>query len=92
MSFHLHAEVKQNGVWEHFDCCNNDAFAATIRALVIDRGFPSDVTVLTLCDCDIFSHSHGWLSIDEITALIGSVPVNVPEGIEDVRFIFWFND
>ena len=95
MSFHLHAEAKIYGVWEHFHCCNNDAFAATVKALaetIKNRGFPEDATVLSQRDCGFFSHSYSWLSAEEIATLTGSVPMKTPECVEDVRFIFWFDD
>lgn len=90
-----------------------------------NRGMPEDATVLTKYDCMRFSdnsHSHSWLSSQEVKILIstrkmwdqnnftsdsmidvfGYMPgiafdefVDNPDdrnGIEDFRFIFWFQD
>ena len=132
---HIHAEVKINGKWEHYDQpdCDRDyqlfERMAGVRgdvknAISKPRGLPKNATRLTKFDAknwDGDGHSHSWLSAKEISALaeweekrsqsrtcldrkwdqwlfgnsysgFTKYPQDRVKGIEDVRFVFWFDN
>ncbi len=77
---HLHAEVKINGKWEHYNhphiSRNYGLFSklAGVRgcgdadAIAEPRGLPGDISVSTRFDADQWGsdgHSHSWLSATE---------------------------
>lgn len=130
---HIHAEVKINGSWQHYDqpCCDRNYLLfekmAGVRgeaknAIAAPRGVPGDATEMTRFDSARWNgdgHSHSWLSAEEIALLAEwwareypkdlwpkwdqwlfgnaySGFIKYPEdrqgGVEDVRFIFWFDN
>lgn len=132
---HIHAEVKIEGKWEHYDQpdCRRDydlfEKMAGVRgdiknAIAAPRGIPEDASTMTKFDAerwDSDGHSHSWLSAQEIYELAEwdearsktrtvfgrewdqwlfgnsysgfiKYPEDRPEGVEDVRFVFWFDN
>ncbi|MGL4618801.1 MAG: hypothetical protein ACRCZS_07040 [Chroococcidiopsis sp.] len=80
---HCHAEVKIDGVWNHYNEINIErnydlfGYLAGVRgdknqAFPV-RGLPNDASNLTRCESDwldIDGHTHSWISIDEIAQVI----------------------
>ncbi len=138
---HLHAEIKVNGKWEHYNHHtgiprNYDMFAKMadvrnyddIQPIAADRGLPDDVSVVTNLDAESWHgdmHSASWFTADEIDEFFtraterfrntverwrdyeaenfgyffgnsyggfNRYPEDRPEGVEDIRFVFWFDN
>jgi len=131
---HIHAEIKVQGRWHHYDQprANRNYLLfekmAGVRgdesnAIAPPRGLPEDATFTTRFDCEHWGsdgHSHSWLSAKEIAELrdwwdkqgyewgrgdtwdqwlFGNhysgfmrYPNDRPEGVEDVRLVFWFDN
>lgn len=137
---HVHAEVKINGKWEHFEAPgvsrNYQLFAKMagvrnyrdeVSPIAEPRGLPEDVTGITKFDSDNWDsdgHSHSYLTSEEIAhleswAVLDNVETEIfplfsdgwlgelynesygafyskphlrPEGVEDFRIVFWFDN
>lgn len=130
---HIHAEVKIDGEWEHYDQPrmdrNYEAFEklAGVRGNIENsmfpvRGLPRDASAVTKFDrarWGIDGHTHSWISSEEIFQfsewwratypdnqwpewedyLFGNsysgfirYPEDRPKGLQDVRFVFWFDN
>lgn len=143
VSMKFHAEVKINGVWNHYTTKKINNELGLYQALDVDmeldsieviipqsKGLPNDLCQLTLFDKNLYERycfGHSWMNSDEIALLYKWIDSESKEkedgeyascygrigayyfgylfgydwssflandididGIEDVRFIYWF--